>query len=71
MKRSVDMHFVHTCVIVFVLTFSFFNKNLSQKNVKVIEDGIYDKLLEIYKGTEKVVLANFVEATLFSGIHFF
>ena len=61
----VDMHFVHTSIIIFIRTFSFFNQRLSQKKiVKVIEDDIYDKLLEIYKGTEKVVLVKFVEAIL-------
>ena len=30
-----------------------------RKNVKVIEDDIYDKLLEILKGSEKFVLAKF------------
>ena len=35
-------------------------KILSQKNfVKVIEDDLYDKLLEILKGNEKFVLAKF------------
>ena len=57
----VDMHFVHTSIIIFIRTFSF---------VKVIEDDIYDKLLEIYKGTEMVVLVKFVEAIPFSGSHF-
>ena len=42
-----------------------------KKFVKVIEDDIYDKLLEIYKGTEMVVLVKFVEAIPFSGSHFF
>ena len=42
-----------------------------KKIVKVIEDEIYRKLLEIYKGTEKVVLVKFVEAIPFSGRHFF
>ena len=52
------MHFVHTSIIIFILTFSFFNQRLWQKKfVKVIEDDIYDKLLEIYKGTEKVVVS--------------
>ena len=61
----VYMHFVHTSIIIFIRTFSFFNQRLSQKKfVKVIEDDIYDKLLEIYKGTEKVVLVKFVEAIL-------
>ena len=53
------MYFVLTCIII-ILAFSFFNGNLSQKKfVKVIEDDIYDKLLEIYKGSEKFVLAKF------------
>ena len=40
--------------------FSFFNGSLSQKKfVKVIDVGIYDKLLEILKGSEKIVLAKF------------
>ena len=39
--------------------------------MKVIEDEIYSKLLEIYKGTEKVVLVKFVEAIPFSGSHLF
>ena len=53
------MYFVHTCIII-ILRFSFFNGNLSPKKiVKVIEDDIYDKLLEILKGREKFVLAKF------------
>ena len=53
------MYFVHTCIII-ILAFSFFNGSLSQKKiVKVIDDGIYDKLLEILKGSEKFVLAKF------------
>ena len=48
------MYFVHTCIII-ILTFSFFNGSLSQKKiVKVIDAGIYDKLLEILKGSEKL-----------------
>ena len=53
------MYFVHTCIII-IVTFSFFNGSLSQKKfVKIIEDDIYDKLLEILKGSEKFVLAKF------------
>ena len=53
------MYFVHTCILI-ILAFSFVNWSLSQKNfVKVIEDDIYDKLLEILKGSEKFVLAKF------------
>ena len=53
------MYFVHTCIII-IFTFSFFSGSLSQKKfVKVIEDDIYDKLLEILKGSEKFVLAKF------------
>ena len=53
------MYFVHTCITI-ILVFSFFNGSLSQKKVvKVIEDDIYDKLLEILKGSEKFVLAKF------------
>ena len=53
------MYFVHTCIII-ILAFSFFNGSLSQKKiVKVIDDDIYDKLLEILKGSEKFVLAKF------------
>ena len=53
------MYFVHACIII-ILAFSFFNGRLSQKKfVKVIEDDIYDKLLEILKGSEKFVLAKF------------
>ena len=52
-------YFVHTCIII-ILEFSFFNGSLSQKKfVKVIEDGIYDKLLKIIKESEKFVLAKF------------
>ena len=36
-----------------------------------IEDDIYDKLSEIYKGTEKVVLVKFVEAIPFGGSDLF
>ena len=67
-----DMHFVDTSIIIFILTFSFFNQSLSQKKiVKAIEDDTCDKLLEIYKGTEKFVLVKFVEAIPFSGSNFF
>ena len=53
------MYFICTCVII-ICAFSFFNEGLSQKKVvKVIEDDIYDKLLEILKGSEKFVLAKF------------
>ena len=53
------MYFIRTCIII-ILAFSFFNGDLSQKKiVKVIDDGIYDKLLEILKGSEKFVLAKF------------
>ena len=53
------MYFVHACIII-ILAFSFFNGRLSQKKfVKVIEDDIYDKLLEILKGSEKFALAKF------------
>ena len=54
------MYFVHTCIIIIIIAFSFFNGSLSQKKiVKVIEDDIYDKLLEILKRSEKFVLAKF------------
>ena len=57
-------------LIIFILTFTFFNQSLSQKKkVKAIEDDIYDKLLGIYKGTEKVVLVKFVEAIPFNRGH--
>ena len=53
------MYFIRTCIII-ILAFSFFNGSLSQKKfVKVIDDGIYDKHLEILKGSEKIVLAKF------------
>ena len=53
-KRSVDLHFVRTCTIISILTFSLFSQSVSQKKtVKVIEDDIYGKLFEIYKETEK------------------
>ena len=53
------MYFVHTCIII-ILAFSFFNGSLSQKkNLEVIEDDIYNKFLEILKGSEKFVLARF------------
>ena len=72
MKRSVDMHFVQTCIIIFIFTFTFFNQSLLQKKfVKVIEGDIYDNILEIYKRTEKVVLVKFVEIIPFSGSHSF
>ena len=54
------MYFAHTCIII-ILAFSFFNGSLSQKKfVKVIEDDIYEKLLEILKGSKKFVLAKFI-----------
>ena len=53
------MYFAHTCIII-ILAFSFFNGSLSQKKiVKVTDDDIYDKFLEILKGSEKFVLAKF------------
>ena len=53
------MYFVHNRIII-ILAFSFFNGSLSQKKiVKVIDDGIYYKPLEILKGSEKFVLAKF------------
>ena len=53
------MYFAHTCILI-ILAFSFFNGSLSQKKfVKVIDDDIYDKLLEILKGREKFMLAKF------------
>ena len=53
------MYFVHTCIII-ILAFSFFNGSLSQKKfVKIIDDDIYDKLLEILKVSEKFALAKF------------
>ena len=68
----VDMHFVNTSIIIFIFTFNFFNQSLSQKKIfKVIEDGIYDKLLEIHKGTEKFVLVKLVQVILFSGSNLF
>ena len=37
MKRSADMYFVHTCIII-ILAFSFFNGSLLQKTIlKIIE----------------------------------
>ena len=33
-KQGVDMHFVRTCINIFILTFSFFNQSVSQKNCK-------------------------------------
>ena len=66
------MHFVRTCVIIVILTFSFFqSKRIKKKIVKVIEDEIYSKHFEIYKETEKFVLVKFVEDIQFSGSHFF
>ena len=56
------MSFVHNriIIIIIIIAFGFFNGNLSQKKiVKVIEDDICDKLLEILKGSEKFVLAKF------------
>ena len=40
----------------------FQSKRITKKIVKVIEYEIYSKPFRIYKGTEKVVLAKFVEA---------
>ena len=44
---------------------------MTKKILTVIEDEIYSKLFEIYKGTEKVILVKFVEVIPFSGSHFF
>ena len=32
-KRIVDMHFLCTCIIISILTFSFFNQSVSQKKL--------------------------------------
>ena len=62
------MYFFHTSIFLFLrLLFSIKARHTQKKKiVKVIEDDIYDKLLEIYKGNETVV-----EAIPFSGSHFF
>ena len=66
------MHFVRACVIIVILTFSFFqSKRIKKKIVKVIEDEIYSKHFEICKETEKFVLVKFVEDIQFSESHFF
>ena len=58
------MYFAHTCILI-ILAFSFFNGSLSQKKfVKVIDDDIYDKLLEILKGREKFMLAKFYSSNV-------
>ena len=65
--------------ISFILVFNYFysyfyffqSKPVTKKKVKAIEDDIYDKLLGIYKGTEKVVLVKFVEAIPFNRGHQF
>ena len=49
------MHFVRTCVIIFIITFSSLDQRVLQKIVKVIEDEIYSKLFEMYKGTAEAV----------------
>ena len=49
------MHFVRTCVIIFIITFSSLDQRVSQKIVKVIQDEIYSKLFEMYKGTAEAV----------------
>ena len=47
------LHYYYSCI-------QFFQwKPVTKKIVKVIEDDIYDKLLEILKGSEKFVLAKF------------
>ena len=66
------MHFVHTSIIAFILTFSFFNQNLSQKKiVKVIEDDIYDKLLEIYRELKRSSQLNSLRPFLLAEVYFF
>ena len=47
------LHYYYSCI-------QFFQwKPVTKKIVKVIDDDIYDKLLEILKGSEKFVLAKF------------
>ena len=66
------MHFVHTSIIIFILTFSFFNQSLLQKqNVKVIEDDIYDKLLEIYRELKRLSQLNSWRPFLLMEVYFF
>ena len=63
------MYFVHTWIIIIILPFSFFNGSLSKKKiVKVTEDDIYDKLLEILKVSEKFVLAKVQHSNRTNGI---
>ena len=58
------MYLFHTCIIIIILAFDFFDGSLSQKKfVKAIDDGIYDKLLEIPKLSGKFVLAKFYMLT--------
>ena len=53
------MYFVRTCIII-ILDLVFSMEACHKKNLeKVIGVGIYDKLLEILKGSEKIVLAKF------------
>ena len=50
------MHFVRTCVIIFIIAIIFSIKRITKKKkkiVKVVEDDIYGKLSKIYKETEK------------------
>ena len=66
------MHFVRTCKIILILTFSFFkSKSITKKIAKVIEDEIDSNRFEMYKGTEKVLLIKFVEVIPFSRSYFF
>ena len=81
------MHFLRTCMSNIIIIESYNNvsnivltislylvfsiKAYHKKIVKVIEDKIYSKLFEIYKGTEQVMLVKLVEAIPFSRSHFF
>ena len=48
-----NLHYYYSCI-------QFFQGSLSQKKiVKVIDDDIHNKLLEILKGSRKFVLAKF------------
>ena len=53
------MYFVRTCIIIILALVFSMETCHKKKIVKVIEDDIYYKLLEILKGREKFVLAKF------------
>ena len=76
-KRSVNMNFIRTCIIIFILTFSFFNQSASQKKLKKFRMKFIADFSKFTRELTKSCYLNswrpflLAETILFSGSHFF